>query len=328
MRIVTIGDQHIKRDSIPLSRVMVNRIVEEIDKLRPDLVVFMGDALDRFADIRLECLDLAVEMFGRCADICEIVVLIGNHDMSHHTDFLLGKHPFTALRRWSNTTVADKVIHKIINGYQLTFCPYVPTGRFYEALNTNPGWENSKVIFSHQTFAGADFERGSTADVWDTSHPMNLVGHWHTFRQLQPNLIYVCTPMEHDFGEKMDPLRGITLFEIDESITYTRIPLHLPTHMEVEIPTRSIISYIPPSNTILKLRFKGSTSDNKQAKKLHCIKEWRAAGIKVVFDDVNEVEVVPEAPKHIQTVRYRDALWEACIGDPVMEKIYSEFYPS
>jgi hypothetical protein len=334
LRFVTVGDQHIKPKPLTLSRLMVDRIIESISSIQPppDFVVFMGDALEDSTSMRMEALDLAMEMFSRCVDICQVIVLIGNHDMEHHTNFLLQKHPFNALKRWANTTVADVVTHMQIKGHQLTFCPYVPPGRFHEALNTNPGWEESSIIFSHQAFAGSGFDRGPTVDVWDPNHPLNLVGHWHIWKVLAPNLIYICTPMEHVFGEPHDPLRGITLFtmEQDKTYKYERIPLHLPTHLQLEVPTSSILSFVPPRDTILKVTFKGLTSDNKVAKRLPTIKQWRAAGIVVVFDDVDLLpsNLPPTTTTTVKSIRYRDALWEACVGDPMIEKIYSEFYPS
>lgn len=174
------------------------------------------------------------------------------------------------------------------------FLPFIPTGRMDEALglatrandNVTPideskddGDESNtssdtrsdpalvapvtldpsiRAVFCHQMFQGATF-RGikapDGADYWPTERPLAISGHVHEYQRLGPNLVYVGTPRQSDFGDgptvkgvdgvvvgkRKDQVedvvpKGLSLFTFPlrsdgGKVTEERIPLLLPGYI-------------------------------------------------------------------------------------------------
>lgn len=209
INLLGIGDPHIRRDTMPQSTLMVDRIVsiaEEQHKKQPlDGIIVFGDTLDKFGDVRIEPLVLAVDgLLGRLSDIAHVYLIIGNHDMIHSDEFLTKRHPFTATRRWTNLTLCDTVVVSKIKNMKFTFCPYVPDGRFMEALATNSEWESSDAIFCHQNFVGAMYGKTKTTkgDRWSLKHQPVFSGHIHLKIDMDDiGVYYIGSPTQHDFGD-------------------------------------------------------------------------------------------------------------------------------
>ncbi len=67
--------------------------------------------------------------------------------------------------------------------------PYVPPGRFVEALNIidNEWWKNVNCIFAHQEFYGCKMGaiESIEGDKWDHSFPLVISGHIHSEQRLK-----------------------------------------------------------------------------------------------------------------------------------------------
>lgn len=144
--VLTIGDPHFKENNAEQTRAMVESIINTAREKKPDLIVCLGDILDRHARLHTDPLCDAIGFFKRLKDIAPLRILIGNHDRRNNSDFLTDRHPFTAISdEWSNTLVADKVISETVNGHLLIYVPYVPPGRFKESLNLGVGQDISAL---------------------------------------------------------------------------------------------------------------------------------------------------------------------------------------
>lgn len=140
-RVLTIGDPHFKIDNTLETDILKNSIVSYLTKNEIDMVVVMGDILDRFGNIKTDPLCRSID-FLRSIRQCTrayLYILIGNHDRINNQDFLTSLHPFTAVKGWDKTTVIDtsrvdafttKTGHKFL----LSFVPYVPPGKLNLAL--------------------------------------------------------------------------------------------------------------------------------------------------------------------------------------------------
>ena len=72
----------------------------------------------------------------------KVYILVGNHDMISQHEFLNENHWMKVLKHWNGVVIVDKVVY--IEKYNITLLPYVHSGRFIEALNTNNNnWKNS-----------------------------------------------------------------------------------------------------------------------------------------------------------------------------------------
>lgn len=134
-RVLAIGDPHFKERNVEQTAGMVNAIVKIAETRRPDLIVCLGDVLDRHARLHTDPLCDAIEFFRRLKAIAPLRIIIGNHDRRNNSDFMTDRHPFTAIKdEWAGTMVADQVIDETLDGHHFVYVPYVPNGRFIEAL--------------------------------------------------------------------------------------------------------------------------------------------------------------------------------------------------
>lgn len=238
-KIFVIGDPHFKTNNIEETNEMSEKLLYHIQQSKPHAVVCLGDVLDRHETIHVGPLLRSIDLFQKIANEYPLFILIGNHDRPSNQVFLTDEHPFTALKLWKNTTIVDKVVQSEINGLPFLFVPYVPPGRFAEAIETLvPIGEVEKFqcIFAHQEFKGAKMGivESVIGDTWDENYPLVISGHIHDFDELGSNIIYTGTPIQHAFGDNED--KGVFLFAFGESGTqYEKIDLQLPKKKIIKI---------------------------------------------------------------------------------------------
>lgn len=134
--VLAIGDPHFRNDNLPEIKEFVTKTVKLITERKPDFVVCLGDILHEHEKISMLPESNAVDFLSTIDDIVPLKVVIGNHDRLNNSDFLTGIHPFTALKKWKNTQIADRVIDCHVAGMRFLFVPYVYPGRFREAIRT------------------------------------------------------------------------------------------------------------------------------------------------------------------------------------------------
>jgi DNA repair exonuclease SbcCD nuclease subunit len=307
VRFLCIGDPHIKVSSMARSEAMIESIIQIAQELQPDFIVDLGDTLDTHERIHINALAKAVDMLKRLAQIAPVYVLIGNHDRANANDFLSPIHPFLALEGYPNIIVSGDVIWREIDGQLFVFVPYVPPGRFQDALARCPEWPKATAIFAHQEFRGCKMGvvASTVGDVWPSNYPFVVCGHIHGYQWLQSNLCYVGTPIQNDFGE--DENKAIILFTIQASVepitTSTeaelgqhiigklsvaerRIELSVPKLLKVQLQAGDVYAYEIPPNRTVKIVISGTSAELKTIMKLPKIAEWKKRGVKVAYNDV------------------------------------------
>ncbi len=290
MKIIVIGDPHLKIGSLQRTTVMIEKIVEKIEATSPDLIVCLGDVLDRFANIRQETLSQATDFFRKLQSYAPTVILIGNHDRTNNAVFCTDEHPFNAVKYWiaepHPVTIVDTPITLTFNSnIHITFVPYVPDGRFMEALEFTPNWLNSKVIFAHQDFLGAKYgnQISTTGDEWNRKLPLVISGHIHDYQEIGKNIVYAGSPLQHAYDES--PIKSLSMVTVDvKNIKQERIFLDVPILWTYRITYDEIQSYVPPNlplHSEMKLVIQGTASEIKGLHKLTNVNEWRKKGIKI-----------------------------------------------
>jgi DNA repair exonuclease SbcCD nuclease subunit len=240
IKIFVIGDPHFKINNIEETNEMCSKILLKIQELQPHAVVCLGDVLDRHETIHVGPLLRSIQFFQKIASKYPLYILIGNHDRPSNQVFLTDEHPFTALKQWKNTVIVDKVYVERIQGKDFLFVPYVPNGRFMEAismcLGENPDLSSFPCIFAHQEFKGAKMGAmvSTSGDDWDEEFPLVISGHIHDFDLLKPNIIYTGTPIQHSFGDRED--KGVFMFHFSsKGFQYEKYDLGLPKKKIVKI---------------------------------------------------------------------------------------------
>lgn len=318
MQALVIGDPHFKDNNPMEMEEMSEKIIAEVMRIMPDFIVCLGDVLDRHEKISLFALRRSVIFLEKLASLAKTYVLIGNHDRPNNSTYLTDEHAFIACRRWENLVVVDDVIR---DG-DFVFVPYVPPGRFIEALDRIPGWRGAKAVFAHQEMSGAKMGAVvSTAEEWGPDYPPLISGHIHDYQRVRENLVYVGTPIQHGYHDTQD--KGISLFRIGEKVEEERIDLRCRKKAVIRLSPDELKAYIPPDNVSLKIVVEGEREELRLLSKDKKVRELRDKGVKVHFKPRDNKLVPPK-----KEGGYFSTLKELIAGDDLqlrwLERLLSE----
>ena len=261
---------------------------------KPDMIVVLGDVFDAKARIPTVPLVMASKFLKSLQDVGKLYIIKGNHDALNDKEFLTDEHPFTAMKYWSNTTVIDVPLRVTHGDLNFIFVPYVEAGRFKEALQ-NVDLQNVACVFCHQEFRGAVMGpiTSTHGDEWDHDAPYVISGHIHDYQQLQNNLLYLGTPIQHRYGDKADKVIG--LLSINKPITNHNdcnmdlISLHIAVKKIIHLQPADIGKYKIPNDIKPQLVITGSDVDIKVLLKNAKIDKWRKSGVRIIFKQTHTI---------------------------------------
>jgi len=315
VRALIIGDPHFKVSNIRDTDMMSEAIIREAINKYPDFIVVLGDILDRHEVIHVSPFTRAIDFLSKLMNIAPTYVLIGNHDLKNNRQFLSKEHPFSSVKYWGkNITIVDNTTVVNIKNHIFTFVPYVPPGRFQEALNVSSEWIDSTCIFAHQEFKGCQMGAivSTEGDDWPENYPYVISGHVHDFQVLQNNILYTGTPIQHTFGDGNDKTISFVTFTSKCDKTHERIDLGLPRKSIVRLTCSEVSSYSPSPNCELKFIIRGTSGEIKAIMKHPNIDLWKKAGYKITYKDipinndttVETTSIISKAPERFSTVLY------------------------
>lgn len=336
IKVLTIGDPHFKVDNILESEEMTRNLIKLAKTIQPKFIVVLGDTLHKHEVLNTFPLMKAEHMILLLSEIAPTFVLIGNHDRPNNSTYMTNEHPFNALKLWKNTYIVDeKVVDANIAGLRFLFVPYVFPGRFEETLfHTEKGvkepYKNTAAIFCHQEFFGAKMGaiKSQVGDKWPTTNPLVISGHIHDYDKLQPNLIYVGTPMQHAFNETCE--KAISVFTFFQGNTdekkweelkweelkweESRVDLGLIKKVIIYLTPEKVHTYQPPTDKLIKIVIKGDDASLKAISKLEQIKEWKKIGIKISYKTISSID---SEDKKYPTLKmgYKDRLYTTICKD-------------
>lgn len=284
--ILFIGDPHFQVNNIPEVELFMERIINLATKKQPDRIVIAGDILHTHERLHTLALNKAYELVDNMRLIAKTYVLVGNHDYISQSQFLTENHWMNGMKEWKNTVIVDKVVTEVINEEKFVFVPYVPPGRFEEALNTlNGKWQDASCIFAHQEFSGCKMGAiiSIEGDKWSVENPYVVSGHIHSRQIPQENIYYSGSAMQHAFGESE---KNIIAYFVFRGVEYEReeIDLKLPRKKIVYMDVEDVDNYeVPKTKDTIKMTVSGNYDEFKALKKTKKYKNLLEQGVKVVF---------------------------------------------
>lgn len=307
MKLLLIGDLHFKynddsniQDLEQLSQKLI-QIAESI--LNLNKIIILGDTLDSHEKINISQLTRAIKLLENLCNIAPIVILIGNHDRLNADEFLTDQSPFYSLKRWKNTIVADTVILEEIDNFKFIYMPYVPKGRFIEAIETRYPeeiWKSSDLIFAHQDYSGAidnNNYKVEGGDIWSINYPKVYSGHIHKYQKLESGITYVGTPYQTRFGECVN--KHVLLLEISKDKNLEIKEIYIPTEIRKKIKKAVDFAELKhfklaeeDKDCLIKLSVTCKTSEAKKVRKMKHLKELKNVSIKIDYIEENTLEVI------------------------------------
>jgi DNA repair exonuclease SbcCD nuclease subunit len=316
--ILFIGDQHFQINNIQEVEIFIEKMTNLAKAKKPTLIIAAGDLLDTHERLHTIPLNKAYEFLDNMRKIAETYVIVGNHDMINHVQFLNSNHWLNGIKEWKNITVVDTVVSKVINDCKFIFSPFVYPGRFEEALNTcKDEWKDAHCIFAHQEFFGCKMGAiiSVEGDKWSLDYPNVISGHIHSHQKPQKNIFYPGSAMQHAFGESSKNIIAHLTFTSSNKTQYEleEIDLELPRKKIVYMDVENIDEYVlPETEDKIKITVSGCYDDFKALKKTKKYKKLIKDGIKVVFKpkQLEQVEGELEGSEKIKETTFTTILDE------------------
>lgn len=280
--ILFIGDVHIKFSNL-----------KDLDKLEDKMmqmedissIVVAGDILDTHEKINSQLMNRAYQFIKNMRTVAPVYVLVGNHDYINNQQFLTDNHWMNGMKEWDRVQVIDYPRLVVGAGQVFVLVPYVPPGRFVEALNKlGPAWKTAACVFAHQEVRNCKMGciRSIDGDTWDAEWPMLVSGHIHERQNVGDNVLYPGSVLNHAFGSDNQGIskltfRGGVMSEerVDIGLQKKNIIYENVTKM-ANIPKEKIAVHN-------KLCLSGEPKDIKAFKKTKEYTDLKKKGIKVTF---------------------------------------------
>lgn len=324
MKCLVVGDIHIKLDNLSDIHLFIRKLEQEIKNRQPNFIILLGDVLHTHERIHTSCLQHAEELFAMCTNYSPTYVLVGNHDYISNSQFLTSNHWMTPFSRWRNLHIVDRVTDiQLTHEYRFIACPYVPEGRFIEALNTVENWKEATMIFGHQTLDGVKMGAIKTENVeeWLDTYPFLCSGHIHDKQVVQPNLYYTGTPMQQAFGEShhktivefswADGVRSQEEIELKvaiKRILYLTIEQAYTFHIQ------------PEPYEMIRLTIKGTREECTIFKKTPAFRTL-SQHTKIVFDEIT----VDQDKTDEVTSTFQEVLFQSIQSNFFLTKLYKQY---
>jgi DNA repair exonuclease SbcCD nuclease subunit len=280
--VLFIGDVHIKFSNLKDLDKLEDKMLQMKDI---SFIVVAGDILDTHEKIHSQLMNRAYKLIKNLRTVAPVYVLVGNHDYINNQQFLTDNHWMNGMKEWDRVHVIDYPLRlERSSGQAFALVPYVPPGRFVEALDKITDWRDAACVFAHQEVKNCKMGciRSMDGDVWDAEWPMLVSGHIHERQNVGANVLYPGSVLNHAFGSDN---QGISkLMFTDRVMSEERV--------DIGIEKKSIIyedvtkvENIPKDKLVVqnKLCLSGEPKDIKAFKKTKEYRNLKERGIKVTF---------------------------------------------
>jgi len=217
MRILRVGDPHIRPQNIPEAERLMEFVLKIVQGGKVDRLEIMGDLFHTHAVIRLEVLEFWDKWLQKFRDTVETIVLVGNHDMSG--DFHSGSHALSVFKRLQNERlkIVDAPTAIGIFGY----VPYIHGESAFKDAVRAVADSGAKVLCCHQTFSGSQYDNGFYAKdgINPDELPFDTIisGHIHKEQVFANGKVdYPGTP-KWDTASDANEKKGVWLYEHDNA---------------------------------------------------------------------------------------------------------------
>lgn len=211
------------------------------------------------------------------------------------------QHPFNSFKQWNkkHLHIVDKAVEWKCGDEKFLFIPYVPTGRFNEAIKNHT--EDVLCIFAHQEFKGSVFD--NVGDEWNGSLPV-ISGHIHEKRTFPNNIFYPGSPVQHSFAET--PNKTICVLDTKSGTNFTYHMLDMLQKHTIEHDLADIDNLVLPLNATVRLRLKCTASSWTVFKKSKKYRELIDAKVKIqplaIDDDVQIKRMASKRTTYIEAL--------------------------
>lgn len=327
-RYLLVGDPHFQVKNLSDVDIFISEVKKLLNERKDiDTIVVLGDLLHNHQQLNVFPYNKALGFIKMLSEFHKVFSIVGNHDAYCNSIFLTDQHWQNAMKEWKNVKIVDDVT---IDG-DVILIPYVPDGRFIEALDLRlkNDWMKKKCIFAHQTISGAKMGAiiAENKDVWKKEYPRVISGHLHDKQHLCDGKVYYTgSSMQHNFGETAD--KSLCIYDTEKD-TIEEVFLKLPTRKIVNISEENIkeiskqLEKIKSTTTHVKIQIHGSNEFFNTFKKSTQYKDLVNKEYKIIYKPLkNNIEIKNETKK----VDFKEILYELVKNNEDMKMIYKDMF--
>lgn len=212
MRILRVGDPHVRPSNLEESERLMNFVMELAIEQKVDRIELLGDLFHTHAILRLEVIEFWNRWLKRFARFKKTYVLVGNHDLTG--DFNSKLHALGIFMDMDipNLTIVD---NSVISG-PIGYMPYVHKKEDFIHDAEELHKLGAKVLVCHATIDGSKYESGMYAPDGMPMLPQFthvISGHIHSQQEFG-NVIYPGTS-RWDTSADANQAKGIWIYEHD-----------------------------------------------------------------------------------------------------------------
>lgn len=333
LRILFVGDIHIKFNNLVEVDKVISYIKKNIDSSNIDIAVLAGDILDTHGVVHTQLMNKAFELINTLtSNGVKTYILVGNHDYIDNSQFCSENHWLAGVKGRScdgdaTLTIVDSPI-AIENG-KIVMVPYVPNGRFQEALDLylpEGTWRTSWCIFAHQEFKGCKMGAiiSEEGDEWDESFSDVISGHIHEKQRPQKNIYYPGSAINHSFGYDSQGISIFTFLEknkVKEEVISLDFAKKKIEYITVEEATQKFTDEKLKLEKNFKYSLEGTRVEIMEFKKTF-IYRTMCKTCKVVFREKKQPEAVQKYGRVVKN--FNDILHEKIVNEK-KESLLSDY---
>lgn len=314
-KILVIGDLHFTIENIMEAEEFIEKTEKILIEKKIDLIIVLGDLLHDHERLHTIPLNKICNLVNILRKVAPTFLLVGNHDMINHKQFLSNNHWMNFFQKWDNVTVIDKTFKYCHNDICLIMVPYVPNGMFIKALDTVKDWKNANLIFCHQEFYGCKMGAiiSENGDKWDKKYPSIISGHIHSRQYVEPNIYYIGSAIQQAFGESEDKVISIITVN-KEKYEEEAFDLKLPKKKIIYMDVNNIEKYEKTdTRNKIKITVSGTKEQFLTFKKSKKYKELVSQEIKIIYKHKKSEEQIPN-------IENKDGNFEKILYDLVIQE--------
>lgn len=216
MRILRVGDPHIRPNNIEESNKLMAFVISEAIKNKVDSIEILGDLFHTHAVIRLEVLEFWQYWFRQLSQF-PVFVLVGNHDMDG--DYGSKSHALSVFKKEQGES--PEIIDKAQQIGIFAYMPYYHDAEDFKRDAAKLASQGAKTLICHQTFAGSQYDNGFYApngiNPDDIPFETIISGHIHKEQIIAGGKVDYPGTAKWDTVSDANERKGIWIYDHDDT---------------------------------------------------------------------------------------------------------------
>lgn len=195
MKILRLGDPHVKPSNIKESDRLMAFVVNKCRELKIDRLEILGDLFDTHSIVRLEVLEFWQKWLKLFSEqLFSTIVLVGNHDLIGSYDSTYSAlHVFKELPYCydhDGRGSGVKIVYEPFIEGKFGYLPYIHDNKKFVEEANKLAIEGATVLISHPNYEGTYYDNGSPItdavdpNSLDSKFLLLIGGHIHTEQEL------------------------------------------------------------------------------------------------------------------------------------------------